>query len=98
MIAAYRLIQAHQPARPALSAPKQRPAPAPVLVLSPMQAIQAATKDAAELLGASDRVGTLQAGRFADLVAVPGDPLTDIDLLRRPQLVMKGGATVFPVG
>ena len=66
--------------------------------LSPMQAIQAATKDAAELLGASDRVGTLQAGRFADLVAVPGDPLTDIDLLRRPQLVMKGGATVFPVG
>lgn len=42
VIAAYRLIQAHQPARPALAAPKQRPAPAPVLVLSPMQAIAGA--------------------------------------------------------
>lgn len=62
--------------------------------LTPMQAIQAATRNAADLLGASDRVGTLQPGRFADIVAVQGDPIANIDLLRSVRFVMKGGVTV----
>ena len=59
--------------------------------LTPMQAIQAATVNAADLLGWSDRVGSVQPGRFADIVAVNGDPLTDIRELERVTFVMKGG-------
>src|SRR4051812_27445830 len=59
--------------------------------MTPMQAIQAATVNAADLLGWTDRVGSVRAGRFADLVAVDGDPLADITQLERVQFVMKGG-------
>jgi imidazolonepropionase-like amidohydrolase len=59
--------------------------------MTPMEAITAATSSAAELLGWSDRIGTLQAGRFADLVAVNGDPLSDVTVLEKVQFVMKGG-------
>jgi imidazolonepropionase-like amidohydrolase len=59
--------------------------------MTPMEAIIAATSSSAELLGWSDRIGTIQAGRFADLVAVNGDPLTDIAVLQKVQFVMKGG-------
>jgi imidazolonepropionase-like amidohydrolase len=59
--------------------------------LTPMQAIQTATVNAADLLGWSDRVGSVQPGRFADIVAVNGDPLTDIHELERVSFVMKGG-------
>lgn len=59
--------------------------------MTPMQAIKAATTDAAELLGWRDRVGSVEAGRFADLIAVAGDPLTDITELERVSFVMKGG-------
>jgi len=59
--------------------------------MSATQAILAATREAAELLGASDRVGTVQTGRFADLVAVDGDPIADPALLRHVPFVMKGG-------
>jgi len=58
---------------------------------SPMAAIEGATRIAAEAMGWSDRVGTLQAGRFADLIAVDKDPLADISELERVQFVMKGG-------
>jgi imidazolonepropionase-like amidohydrolase len=60
--------------------------------MTPLQAIQAATVHAAELLGWSDRVGAVAAGRYADLVAVDGDPLQDVTLLERVSFVMKGGA------
>jgi imidazolonepropionase-like amidohydrolase len=59
--------------------------------MSPMEAIMAATRNAADLLGASSRLGTIQPGRFADLVAVKGDPLTDIKLLTQVSFVMKEG-------
>ena len=59
--------------------------------MTPMEAIRAATGSAAELLGWGDRIGTLQKGRFADLIAVNGDPLADITILQKVQFVMKGG-------
>jgi len=59
--------------------------------LTPMQAIQTATVNAADLLGWSDRVGSVQPGRFADIVAVTGDPLADIHELEKVTFVMKGG-------
>ena len=59
--------------------------------LTPMQAIQSATQSAAELLGWTDKVGTVTRGKYADLVAVDGDPLKDITELERVTFVMKGG-------
>jgi imidazolonepropionase-like amidohydrolase len=59
--------------------------------LTPMQAIQSATQSAADLLGWSDQVGTVSKGRYADIIAVDGDPLKDITQLERVTFVMKGG-------
>jgi len=59
--------------------------------MAPMDAVFTATRNAAELLGASDRVGSVQEGRFADLVAVSGDPLKDVGQFSKVQFVMKGG-------
>jgi imidazolonepropionase-like amidohydrolase len=59
--------------------------------MTPMQAIQAATSSAADLLGWKDRVGTIEPGKYADLIAVAGDPLTDIRALETVGFVMKGG-------
>ena len=60
--------------------------------MTPMQAIRTATTTAAELLGWSDKMGTVEAGKWADLVAVFGDPLKDISELQRMKFVMKSGA------
>jgi imidazolonepropionase-like amidohydrolase len=60
--------------------------------MTPMQAIRSGTVVAAELLGWSDKIGTVEAGKWADLVAVSGDPLKDISELGRVKFVMKGGA------
>jgi imidazolonepropionase-like amidohydrolase len=62
--------------------------------LTPMEAIQAATLNAAELMSWQDRVGAIQAGKFADLIAVDGDPLADITVLQHVKFVMKGGEVV----
>jgi imidazolonepropionase-like amidohydrolase len=59
--------------------------------LTPMQAIVAGTSSAARLLGWESRIGTLAAGKLADVVAVPGDPLADVRMLERPSFVMKNG-------
>jgi imidazolonepropionase-like amidohydrolase len=61
------------------------------LGMSPLQAIQTATVNAADLLGWSDRIGSLDEGKFADVVAVNGDPTKDVTLLQNPVMVMKGG-------
>ena len=62
--------------------------------LSPMAAIKAATSVAADMLQWSGQVGSVQAGRWADLIAVSGNPLTDLSLLENPAFVMKGGEIV----
>ena len=62
--------------------------------MSPLEAIQAATINAAELLGWADRVGALEPGLFADLIAVEGNPLEDITVLERVGFVMKGGTVI----
>lgn len=59
--------------------------------MKPIDAILSATRNAADLLGAADRVGSIQPGRFADLIAVAGDPIADITELQRVRFVMKGG-------
>ncbi|HYL61641.1 MAG TPA: amidohydrolase family protein [Candidatus Methylomirabilis sp.] len=62
--------------------------------MPPLDAIRAATTNATELLGWQDRVGTLEPGKYADLIAVEGDPLTDITLLQHVKFVMKGGQVI----
>jgi imidazolonepropionase-like amidohydrolase len=59
--------------------------------MTPMQAIQAATSSAADLLGHSAEIGSIKPGKYADIIAVPGDPLTDIPLLEDVKFVMKDG-------
>lgn len=62
--------------------------------LSPAEVLRAATVDAAKVMGWEDRVGSLQAGRFADLIAVDGDPLAAVSALHGVRFVMKGGVVV----
>jgi len=62
--------------------------------LTPAQAIQTATTTAAEMMGWQDRIGSIEIGKFADLIAVAGDPLSDITELERVKFVMKGGQVV----
>jgi imidazolonepropionase-like amidohydrolase len=62
--------------------------------MTPAQAIRAATATAAELLGMQDSLGTVDAGKLADIVAVPGDPLGDVSLMEKVDFVMKGGVVV----
>ena len=59
--------------------------------MTPMQAIQAATTSAVDLLGRSDVMGSIKPGRYADVIAVSGDPLQDISVLEHVQFVMKDG-------
>ena len=62
--------------------------------MTPAQAIRAATTNAAELLGMQNDVGRVAQGKFADIVAVKGDPLADLTLLQKIDFVMKGGEIV----
>ena len=64
------------------------------LGMTPLQSIQTGTVNAADLLGWSDRIGSVEQGKFADMIAVEGDPTKDITLLQHPVFVMKGG-TVY---
>ena len=62
--------------------------------MSEMQAILAATKVASECVGLEDKTGTLEKGKFADLIAVKGDPLSNISLLKDVKFVMKDGEVI----
>lgn len=66
--------------------------------MTPMQAIQAATSSAADLLGHANELGSIKVGKFADLIAVSGDPLKDISLLERVEFVMKDGKVYKSAG
>ncbi len=59
-----------------------------------MQALSAVTRDSAALLGLADEIGTLEAGKCADIICVDGDPLEDISALSRVRMVMRGGCVV----
>lgn len=59
--------------------------------MPPLVAIKAATIEAAKLIGDEKDIGSVEPGKYADLVAVPGDPLADIKLTLKPNFVMKGG-------
>lgn len=59
--------------------------------MTPLEAMRAATWSAAELLGMQNEVGSIEAGKFADIVAVPGDPFADVTVLEKVDFVMKGG-------
>ena len=64
------------------------------LGMTPLQAIQTSTVNAADLLGWSSKVGTLEPGKWADIIAVDGDPLKDVTTLEHVRFVMKGGTVV----
>ena len=64
------------------------------LGMTPLQAIQSGTINDADLLGWSDKVGSIEPGKWADIIAVDGDPLQDITTLQRVKFVMKGGEVV----
>ena len=62
--------------------------------MSPMDIIRAATSNAAELLGLKDRLGSIEAGKWADIIAVLGDPLKDVSVLQHARFVMKGRVVI----
>ena len=61
------------------------------LGMSPVEALRAGTVNAAELMGLADRIGSVAPGKLADMVAVKGDPVRDVALLKNVQFVMKEG-------
>ncbi len=66
--------------------------------LPPMQALMAATRNAAAVCRADDRLGSIEVGKLADLIVVDGNPLDDLNTLADVRLVMKGGAIVRATG
>jgi imidazolonepropionase-like amidohydrolase len=62
--------------------------------MTPARAIQAATQVNADVMGWGGQIGSISKGKFADLIAVPGDPTADITALKRVRFVMKGGKTI----
>ena len=62
--------------------------------LTPLQSIQAGTVNAADLLGWADKIGTIEAGKWADIIAVDGDPLQDVTTLEHAKFIMKGGEVI----
>ena len=69
--------------------------------MTPLQAIRSATSVAAENIGWGDRVGSVEKGKYADLIAVAGNPANDVTELERVKFVMKGGQVFrndFPAG
>ncbi len=62
--------------------------------MTPSQAIQSATTVAAEMMGWQDQIGSLEKGKYADIIAVSADPLKDVTELERVKFVMKGGQVI----
>jgi imidazolonepropionase-like amidohydrolase len=66
--------------------------------MAPLAAIQSTTMNAADLLGWSDKVGSLDAGKWADIIAIDGNPVADVKLLQDVKFVMKAGVVYKGVG
>jgi imidazolonepropionase-like amidohydrolase len=66
--------------------------------MTPMEAIQAGTRVNAEMLGWDDRLGTLEVGKLADIIAIKGNPLDNIDALKDVSFVMLGGRIIRTPG
>ena len=62
--------------------------------MSPLDVLRAATLNSADLLGLGDRIGAIEAGKLADIIAVDGDPLKDVKDLQHVRFVMKGGQVI----
>jgi imidazolonepropionase-like amidohydrolase len=62
--------------------------------VAPLDVIRSITTNAAEMLGWQDRIGSIEPGKFADLIALAGDPVADMTELERVRFVMKGGEVV----
>jgi imidazolonepropionase-like amidohydrolase len=62
--------------------------------MTPLEALQAATVNGAELLGMSQQIGAIEPGKYADIIAVNGDPLRDIAVMDQVVFVMKGGEVI----
>jgi imidazolonepropionase-like amidohydrolase len=62
--------------------------------LPTIEAIRAATTNAADLMGWSDKIGSIEPGKYADIIAVSGDPVADVGELEHVKFVMKGGVVV----
>jgi imidazolonepropionase-like amidohydrolase len=62
--------------------------------MTPMQAIESATTTAAEMLGWQDQIGSIEKAKYADIIAVSGDPIKDISELEHVIFVMKGGKVI----
>ena len=60
--------------------------------MTPLQALQAATINSAQLLGQSENLGAIEAGKYADIIGIKGNPLEDISQLENVRFVMKGGS------
>ena len=66
--------------------------------MSPLEVLRTATVNAAALLGWADRIGSIEPGKLADIIAVEGDPLKDVKDLQRVKFGMKGGEVVVRPG
>jgi imidazolonepropionase-like amidohydrolase len=66
--------------------------------MTPLAGIQTGTINAADLMGWSDKVGTIAPGKWADVIAVEGDPLKDVRILQHVKFVMKGGVVLKEPG
>jgi imidazolonepropionase-like amidohydrolase len=62
--------------------------------MPPLEVLRTATVNSAALLGWGDRIGSIEAGKFADIIAVDGDPLKDVKELQKVRFVMKGGTVI----
>ena len=65
--------------------------------LTPMQVIEAGTRNAAQVCGHGQELGTLEPGKLADIIVVNGDPSADIEVMRQVSVVIKGGQIVLPL-
>jgi imidazolonepropionase-like amidohydrolase len=79
------------PVQPGMNRSKMFTSILPSIVLNVTEAIKAATVNAADLLGLTSEIGTLEAGKRADLIAVTGGPLKDVTVLKKVEFVMKDG-------